>query len=218
MKYHVQIGQTMKTQLLSIDEIKKKLQTGEVTLDTSCMGDQGGWETIKDALAAEEQRLSQLSHPHVDSEVQPKAKPSKAHYQWIGGMVGAAIGFICWWIFAPHPSAGHFLSAEEDTNVFYLGFGGSLLGGGIAKLYAKFLLKEPLLKIGDIRSALYAILWPILFLFLVIIVFSLYIFFSTSVKTRQKAKDSSNADSFMRAVEAAQKSQTNSTVSTNGLQ
>ena len=47
----------MKTQLLSIDEIKQKLQTGEVTMETSCMGEQGGWEKVKDALSAEAQKL-----------------------------------------------------------------------------------------------------------------------------------------------------------------
>jgi hypothetical protein len=63
MKYHVEIGKTMKTELLSVEEIKQKLQTGEVTLETSCMGDQGGWEKVKDLLADQEREQSVIRSP-----------------------------------------------------------------------------------------------------------------------------------------------------------
>ena len=68
MKYHVQIGKTMKSQLLSIDEIKQKLQTGEVSLDSKCMGEQGGWHEVKDILAVEEQKPqenTQVTNKHT---------------------------------------------------------------------------------------------------------------------------------------------------------
>jgi hypothetical protein len=114
MKYYVQIGTTPKSQLLSIDEIKQKVQTGEVSLDANCMNEQGEWNQIKAVLAAQGQQISwhPPSFPTAPTDEMPSGM---AKASFVIGLVSIGV-FVFIIILAVSIAANQINTASSNGN------------------------------------------------------------------------------------------------------
>jgi hypothetical protein len=67
MKYYIENGKTGKMELLLVEEIKNKLQAGDMILDTPCLSQKGAWEMVKNIFTASERQLLVLPETKPES-------------------------------------------------------------------------------------------------------------------------------------------------------